>query len=145
SANVHVKLSLLENKTVYRIGEPIKLAMDFTADREGYVVEYFSEGNQPTSDTILISPDTGVTYWFAEYMDNFRYQRDFFAQQKLTSTPKRVEIVLNDSLRFDNPGRYTVSVTTKRVKATGPDASLEPLTFTTNEISFEVQAMSDED
>ena len=143
--DVHVKLSLAENKTVYRIGEPIKIVLDFTADREGYVVEYLSEGNQPASDTIVISPDTGLNYWFAEFMDNFRYPRDFFAQEKLTSTPKRVEIVLNDSLRFDDPGRYTVSVTTKRVKIGGPKAQPDALTVTTNEISFEVQAMSDED
>lgn len=31
---VNVKLSLLDNKTVYKIGEPIKLLMEFTADRE---------------------------------------------------------------------------------------------------------------
>ena len=145
NADVHVKLSLADNKTVYRIGEPIKIALDFTADRDGYVVEHLSEGNEPYSDKIVISPDTGFTYWYAEYTDNFRYPRDFFAEQKLTVTPKRVEIVLNDSLRFDNPGRYTVSVTTKRIKATGPDAPSDPLTLTTNAISFEVQAMSDED
>lgn len=145
SADVRVKLSLVESKTSYRIGEPIKIALDFTADRDGYVVEHLSEGNQPSSDKIVISPDTGFTYWYAEYSDNFRYARDFFAVQKLTGTPKRVEIVLNDSLRFDNPGRYTVSVTTKRVKATGPDAPPDPLNLTTNQISFEVQPMSDED
>src|ERR1043165_8740376 len=78
SADVHVKLSLAENKTAYRTGEPIKIVLEFTADREGYVVEYLSEGNQPSSDKIVISPDTGLTYWFAEYMDNYRWARDFF-------------------------------------------------------------------
>ena len=145
STDVHVKLSLAESKSVYRIGEPIKIVLEFTADREGYVVEYLSEGNQPDSDRIVVSPDTGITYWFAEYMDNFRWARDVFALEKLTGTPRRVEIMLNDFLRFDNPGRYTVSVTTQRVKRAGTDVFRDRLTFTTNEISFEVQPMSDED
>lgn len=37
--DVRVNLSLAENKTVYRIGEPIVLALDFSAEREGYSVE----------------------------------------------------------------------------------------------------------
>jgi hypothetical protein len=63
----------------------------------------------------------------------------------LTNTPHRLEIVLNDSLRFDTPGRYTVSVTTRLVNKASKEPLRQPLTFTTNEISFEVQSVSDED
>jgi hypothetical protein len=142
---VHVKLSLAENKTVYRIGEPIRIAMDFAADREGYLVEVTSEGNDLLSDKILISPETGITHWYLELMDNRYGGRDYFGYEKLTSSPRRLEIVLNDSLRFDNPGRYTVSVTTSRLRKPAKDPYGEPFTITTNAISFEVQSMSDED
>jgi hypothetical protein len=143
---LHVKLSLAENKTVYRIGEPIKIALEFSGDREGYVLENTSEGNDLTSDKILISPETGIAHWYAELMDNSRYGgRDYFGYEKLTTSPRRLEIVLNDSLRFDNPGRYTVSVTTSRVRRASKDFSGEVFSMTTNAISFEVQAMSDED
>ena len=143
---IHVKLSLAENKTVYRTGEPIKIVMDFAADREGYLLEVTSEGNDLVSDKILISPETGITHWYAELMDNSRYRgRDYFGYEKLTSSPRRLEIVLNDSLRFDNPGRYTVSITTSRIRKPAKDPYGEPLTMTTNAISFEVQSMSDED
>ena len=142
---VHVKLSLAENKTVYRMGEPIKILLEFNSDREGYVVENTHEGNDPASDKIVVSPATGVTHWYAELMDNRLYGRDYFSYEKLTSSPSRVEIVLNDSLRFDNPARYTVSVTTGRVRRASKDFSGESFTMTTNAISFEVQAMSDED
>src|SRR5215217_1678062 len=145
SEDVHVKLSLAESKTVYRIGEPIRIALEFTADREGYMLENTPEGNEPLSDKIAVSPATGITRWYAEYMDNFVYGRDYFGLEKLTNTPRRLEIVLNDSLRFDTPGRYTVSITTTRVKKTAKEPLRHPLTFTTNEISFAVQAMSDED
>jgi len=142
---VHVKLSLAENKTVYRIGEPIRIAMDFAADREGYLLEVTSEGNDLLSDKILISPETGITHWYLELMDNRYGGRDYFGYEKLTSSPRRLEIVLNDSLRFDNPGRYTVSVTTSRLRKPAKDPYGEPFTITTNAISFEVQSMSDED
>jgi hypothetical protein len=65
-ADVHVKLSFAENKTVYRIGEPIKLLMDFTADREGYIVEFGPDGYELGSDTVVISPDSGITRWIDE-------------------------------------------------------------------------------
>jgi len=142
---VHVKLSLAENKTVYRIGEPVKIVMEFTADREGYVVEHISDGNDLMFDKLIISPDTGFTYWYNEFADNLHYGRDYFGIEKLTSSPRRVEIVLNDSLRFDSPGRYTVSVVTTRVKKAAKEPLNEPLTASTNAISFEVQAISDED
>jgi hypothetical protein len=47
---VHAKLSLAENKTVYRIGEPIKIVMEFTADHEGYSVEYLVDQNDAVTD-----------------------------------------------------------------------------------------------
>jgi hypothetical protein len=63
----------------------------------------------------------------------------------LTSSPRRVVIVLNDSLRFDSPGRYTISVVTNRVRKVSKEPLSEPLTASTNAISFKLQAMSDED
>jgi len=59
--DLHVKLSLADNKNVYRIGEPIKLVLEFTADRKGYTVEVIPEQKEPALDTILVSPDAGVT------------------------------------------------------------------------------------
>lgn len=145
-SDVHVKLSLAENKTVYRIGEPIKLVMEFTADREGYVIEVLPDRDGAGSDTIAVSPEMGVTPWFAELMDNRTGLRCVYSTEKLSS-PRRLEIVLNDSLRFDNPGRYTVTVKTRRVTPSPTDVRQEsqPISLTTNAISFEVQSMSEAD
>ena len=143
--DVHAKLSLAENKTVYRIGEPIKLVMEFTADSEGYTLENTIEGNKPLADKIIISPETGITPWYAELMDNRRSGRDYAGYVRLTSSPAAVEIILNDSVRFSNSGRYTVSITTRRVHRAKKDFSGEAFNITTNAISFEVQEMSDED
>ena len=144
-ADVHVKLSFAENKTVYRMGEPINLVMEFTADREGYSVEYAPERNELGLDTIIISPETGVTNWVDEINDNRSYPRDSFATDKLTSTPKRVELTLNDRLRFDSPGRYTIYIKTRRVSAGSSWGQNEPYLLSTNSISFELQSMSETD
>lgn len=141
-AGVHIKLSLAQNKTVYRIGEPIGLALQFSAEREGYSVEILPDGQEARSDILTISPDAGVTHWFDEMNDNRSYPRDVFSVEKLTSAPRRLELVVNDTLRFDSPGRYTVSVTTHRV---GQTDLAKRFALTTNSVSFEVQPMSEND
>ena len=141
SAEAHVKLTLAEPKTRYKIGEPIKLIMEFTADREGYVAEVTPDGNEQGTDTVVISPEIGVTHWLDEMTGGQRYLRDVISTQKLSNVPQRVELVLNDTLRFDIPGRYTVKVTTRRVTKNSKLYS-PPLPLTTNSITFEVEPMS---
>jgi hypothetical protein len=141
---VQVKLRLAEPKSVYKIGEPIKLVMEFTADREGYVVETTSDLDQQGEDNVVISPETGVAHWRTEMTGGVRYLRDMISTQNLSNVPARVALTLNDTLRFDTPGRYTVTVTTHRVTKYSKLYS-RPLTLTTNPITFEVEAMSEAD
>ena len=138
---VQVKLTFAEPKSVYKIGEPIRLVLEFTADREGYVAEVLPDAKEQSTDTVVISPEIGVTRWLDEMTDRFRYLRDVISTANLSNVPKRVELILNDTLRFDNPGRYTVSVTTRRVTKNSKLNS-RPLTLTTNSITFEVEPMS---
>lgn len=49
-AELHAKLLLADNKSTYRIGEPIKLILEFTADRDGYQADTIPDGWQPTTD-----------------------------------------------------------------------------------------------
>ena len=142
---VNVKLSFAENKTVYRIGEPIKLVMEFTADREGYVVDVVPDNTPPDLDTVVISPDVGFTRWFEEFNDNF--MRCVISRDTLTATPKRVEITINDRLRFDSAGRYAVSVTTRRVSAGSETLGQSSPAFnlSTNSLKFEIVSMSEAD
>lgn len=144
-SDIHVKLILAENKTVYRIGEPIKLVLEFTGDRDGYLVEILPDEIQGGSDTVAISPETGVTRWADEFSDHALIGRDFFVNERLSASPSRAEIVLNDKLRFDNPGRYTVSVTTRRVTKGTIGKQSKPFVLTTNSVSFELQPMSETD
>src|SRR5947209_13332591 len=118
TAAVHVKLSLAENKTVYSIGDPIKLVMEFTADSDGYQVETIRDRDEPRSDSISVAPDAGVNRWLDDYLSGERYMRDVISFKKLSVSPTRVELLLNDTLRFDRAGRYSVKVTTRKGSAT---------------------------
>lgn len=139
---VHVKLMLAEPRTVYKIGEPVKLTMEFTADREGYVVDTTTDLDQQGEDKIVVSPETGVTHWRFEMAGGVRYLRDMISNASLSNGPARVEIILNDTLRFDGPGRYTVSITTQRVTKS-PRVYSGPSSLTTNSVTFEVEPMSE--
>jgi len=146
SSDVQAKLSLAETKTVYRIGEPIKLVMEFTADREGYIVEYSPDGKEGGSDVLVISPDAGFVNWLDELNDGGGFARCVLMTDKVSRSPKRVEIILNDKVRFDSPGRYSVSVTTRRVaQSSASNPAGETIALSTNAVTFEIQPMSEED
>src|ERR1043166_4048396 len=95
--DVHAQLRLADVKTSYRIGEPIRLLLQFTADRDGYSAETIPDGTEGTQDTISISPDSGVNHWLDEFHGGGRGFRDYFSRANLTSMPTTVEIFLNDS------------------------------------------------
>jgi hypothetical protein len=143
---LNAKLSFAENKSVYRIGEPIKLVLEFTADREGYTIDVLPDRGEAGSDTIVIFPENGIVHWLDEFHDNRTYPRDMISSVRLGGSPARVEIILNDTLRFDVPGTYTIRVNTRRV--TPPFSLARPmrlLFLSTNPLSFEIQPMSEAD
>jgi hypothetical protein len=144
-ADLHAKLLLVENKSTFRIGEPIKLIIEFTADRDGYQADTIPDGREPTSDVITVSPTNGVTPWLDEYLSGYRSGRDVFGPRPISSTPLRVEFMLNDTLRFDRPGKYSVLVTTRRASRTSRSSEFGggPIVLTTNTINFDVQPMSE--
>jgi hypothetical protein len=112
-ADVHVKLLVVDGKKSFRIGDPIRLTLEFTADRPGYYADSIPDQDQP-GDLITISPANGVNNWLLERSRGLIFGRDVFSQNDLSATPVRVPLTLNDSLRFDEPGHYTVKVTTRR-------------------------------
>lgn len=146
-ADVQVKLSLAENKTVYRIGEPVRLVMEFTAGGEGYEVEFLPDRKERGFDTLVISPETGFTRWLDELHDNRVPVRDFFSYHNLSNSPERVDFIVNDRLRFDSAGQYTVSVITRRVtRRSSPNGPGDKVVvLSTNPVTFEVQPMSETD
>lgn len=145
SSDVQVKLLITDNKKSFRIGEPVRMVMEFTSTAPGYRVDTIPDQKSLTSDSITISPDSGVSHWLDEMTRGWRHSRDYFAPVEITGVPTRVGITLNDSLRFDRPGHYTVKVTTQRVTtpARGTTERARPIKLTTNAVQFDVVPMTE--
>src|SRR5262245_4101544 len=142
--DVQVRLSLAGGKSVYKIGEPIRLALSFTSDADGYQLNTTTTKPASPVDEVIVTPDEGVSHWLDEYSGKRRYAPDYMSMQKRTTTPVIVELTLNDLYRFDRPGKYTAQVKTRRVsRPERPHDHGPVINLTSNEVSFEVVAMSE--
>ncbi|HBB98256.1 MAG TPA: hypothetical protein DC054_22970 [Blastocatellia bacterium] len=138
--DVHAKLTLADAKTTYRIGEPIVVILEFTADRDGYQADITADKSDTRVDEVYVSPESGVYHWRKESLGGG--YRDYSSIAKLSTSPARVQFQLNDSLRFDKPGRYSVRFITHRVSPNRTAEYQPAIPLTTNEISFDVEQMS---
>jgi hypothetical protein len=88
---VHVRLSLVVDRSVFRIGESVRLVLSFTAERGGY---YLNTTTKPTSliDEVIVSPMTGVNRWLDEYSYAGRYEPDYASIAELSAKPVQVEL-----------------------------------------------------
>ncbi len=140
-------LSLENGKTSYRSGEPIRVVLSFTATRASYMLNIGTNKPMSPVDEIAITPETGVDHWLDEYSGGHRFQPDGIPTANLSATPVNVILTLNDCLRIDGPGTYTVRVTTHRVipgaMGMANPSSVPPLI--TNAVSFRVTPMTDEE
>lgn len=144
--DVQVELSLADGKDVFRIGEPIRLVLSFTANGDGYQLNTTTTKTASPIDDVLLSPTTGVFPWLDEYSGKNRYHPDYAHMMALSPAPVRVVLPLNDWFRFDQPGKYSVRVATRRVShAPRPRGLGTSIPLTTSELSFELVAMRDEE
>ena len=135
------QLSFADGKTVYRIGEPIKLTLSFTATQPGYVVErYYS----PRFDDVILSPADGIYDWLYRLNRLYSYD-DVRMPEKLSQSPVNIDITINNLVRFDKPGKYRVKVLSKRVSSSQGEFSFrsQPIPLLSNEIEFEMKEMSE--
>jgi hypothetical protein len=143
---VRATLALAGGKAVYRAGEPVRLVLAFTSEREGFVVNTTLTKPASPVDQLSVAPEAGLARWLDEYSGGHRYAPDYADIRRLTGEPLTLTLVANDWFRFDRPGRYTARVKTHRVSPAGRDHTPGGvISLTTNEVSFEVVAMSAEE
>lgn len=143
---VRAALSLAGGKAVYRAGEPVRLVLSFTSERAGYAVNTTTTKPASPIDQLVVAPEAGLARWLDEYSGAHRYSPDYADIRQLTGQPVTVTLVANDWFRFDRPGRYTARVKTFRALPAGREPTLDSLIIlTTNEVIFEVVAMSAEE
>jgi hypothetical protein len=141
---VRVDLSLEGGKTTYRMGEPIRLVLAFTATEPGYSLN--GTTTQPASpvDTLVLSPTSGIFPWMDDQARGHRYGPDYASISSLeVNKPASVGLTLNEVYRFDEPGHYKVHVVTNRVSI-GDFLHLQALgPLTSNEVEFDVEEVGD--
>lgn len=64
--DVRVRLSLAGEKSVYRTGEPIRITLSFTSDRDGYHIDTTTTKPAHPIDEVLLSPAAGASRWLDE-------------------------------------------------------------------------------
>jgi hypothetical protein len=143
---VRVELSLAEGKTLYRIGEPIRLILSFTASEVGFSLNGTTTEPASPIDTLVLSPMTGVFPWLDDQARGHRYGPDYGSITDLEANkPVGVGLSVNGVYRFDQAGHYKVHVVTNRVSS-GDLLHSQPLgLLTSNEVEFDVVAMTDAD
>lgn len=140
--DVKVRISFAGEKTVYRVGEPINLLLSYTSTEPGYAVErYYS----PRFDDVIVSPTDGVYDWLYRLNRLYSYD-DVGMREKLSQTPVKIDITVNDLVRFDKPGKYKIKVVSRRVSGSEEPSWRSPsISLSSNEIEFEMQEMSETD
>ena len=139
------QLSLKDGKNSYRIGEPIILDLEFSADQPGHLLNTTTTEPASPIDEITVTPSNGVFDWLADSSRSYRYAPDYASTTKLEpGHPMHIVLPINAVYRFDQPGNYTVRVATMRVLAPGDfSQSKDPLI--TNDVTFTVTPMEQAD
>ena len=140
--DVKVQISFAGEKSVYRIGEPIKLILSYTSTEPGFMVErYYS----PRFDDVIVSPTDGIYDWLYRLNRLYSYD-DVSMREKLSESPVIIDITVNDLVRFDKPGKYKIKVVSRRVSGSEkPSWRSHPISLSSNEIEFELKEMSEAD
>jgi hypothetical protein len=143
---VRVELSLAEGKTLYRIGEPIRVSLAFTASEAGFSLNRTTTEPASPIDTLVLSPTTGVFPWLDDQARGHRYGPDYGSITDLeVNKPATVGLTLNGVYRFDQPSHYKVHVVTNRVSSGDLQHPQLVGPLTSNEVEFDVVAMADAD
>ena len=143
AGDVKFRIAFADGKTVYRIGEPVKLRLSYSAVQPGYLVEtYYS----PRFDDVIVAPTDGVYDWLYRLSRFYSYD-DVSMPQRLSESPVKVEITVNDLVRFDKPGKYKIKVVSRRVWAAQKEDSFrrDMIALTSNEIEVEIKEMTEPD
>lgn len=139
--DVEVQLATSNGITKFRIGDPIPLKLSFVAQRGEYYLDHVSSKPGSSHEQVAISPRKGVFDWSTQYTGGRPHQDCVVSRSKLSETPTVVELKLNDFVRFDRSGTYTIRFETKRISNSAHGTNDRAVM--TNEIRVEIVQMSE--
>ncbi|HEY2846215.1 MAG TPA: hypothetical protein VGI80_00260, partial [Pyrinomonadaceae bacterium] len=146
SRELKAELSLAGGKTVFRSGETVRLVITFTSNTPDYTVDVDRE---TYLDKLSIDPTAGLFDRIADFYGGPPSFSDSISLNQLSTEPVNVTVSLNDYFRFETAGKYTVRLTSKRVRrkeaGTREWDPGTPIEVKTNPISFEIVPMTEAD
>jgi hypothetical protein len=141
--DVKATLTLGGDKTIYRSGEPIRLILSFTAVKDGYSLNTHAQAPTSSSDEIILSPAAGAFEWAKQYKRTGYFMEDVIHSNNLSTAPTKMELMLNDFVRFEKPGKYSLRMKTRRVSGGNfRQRTLQRVELITNEVNFEIREMT---
>lgn len=115
-----LEVQTADGRTTFHTGEPIVLNLTIATPVDGvYVAAPWKtpRGGEFDMDTIAVSPATGwsdpLALYFKQRMIRMGHGWQWPPLEK--AKPAAIPMVLNDWVRFEQPGDYTVTVTTHRI------------------------------
>jgi hypothetical protein len=118
-----LELRTTSNQTVFHIGERIALTLTLTGpDNKKYSIDTanYDRSGRLDIDTFEVSPATGWSDPLAQYFSQGAFMGGGLrGAERLSSKPISFSADLNEHIRFDQPGAYTVTATSHRVGASG--------------------------
>lgn len=138
-----VRLSFADDKRVFKIGEPIKLVMTFTAKSGAFLTTNEIDRD---FDELILTPKAGAIDWKEEIHRIYGGYNDSIKLIDISGKSYDFKFFLNTRIRFDKPGKYSLRVNTKRVKPVGskmPERRFGGVAvmLSTNSIEFEIAEM----
>jgi len=139
--DIEFRARLLKDTRVYHMGESIKIEVSYSSQVEKRYYESFTSLSPFREDVALhVSPTDGVLDLRALHEGgvggSFVGSEGYLSQQPITQ-----QLDLCEWYRFQKPGFYSVTFTSKqvsRVKSPEEGVGLEPLTLESNPVDFEI-------
>ncbi len=117
SAQLHVATAT--GATTFHIGERISLQLDFTAAADahlGVTTASYDRGGRLNIESFEVSPTSGFTDPWAAYFNAGVFMGGgMYSIAELSAKPYTMHLNLNEWVRFDSPGDYTVTIHSNRV------------------------------
>jgi hypothetical protein len=137
-----LELRTANGSSQYQIGEIIPLQLIFTTSIPGkYKVNKasYDRSGRLSLDRFDVSPSTGWSDPLETYYKSFTafMMGGLFGEDDLTNKPVIVEDKLNEWVRFDKPGEYTVKVSSTRAHQKVADSISEP-EISSNSITLKI-------
>lgn len=119
SAQLHVSTT----GNTFHIGERISLQLDFTAPPEAHLAmttASYDRSGRMDYESFDVSPSSGFSDPLASYFNSGTFMMGGLSGfSPLLSKPGTINLNLNEWIRFDSPGDYTVTIHSNRVFSIG--------------------------